>query len=224
MAIQLQGNSGAVAEVGAILRSLNITPKALEYGSLGHYRTAVRIVGTSVQAANSRLFEIRNTAANLIIPTCINVSVAQIAAGTAQENSVDLFKCTAFTAVDTTNTVTPTSSAMKTTGMAAYPGGAAVRHLTLAGAAAGMTGGTLTKDANALATFPYFVNTAVPTTPNAVWGPFDMLANIAGYAKHPLVLAQNEGFEIENRVLNVTTFGICFYIDVSWAEVPTTVY
>lgn len=215
MAIQVQGNSGVVAEVGLTTRAMNTQVKPIEYGVLGHYRTAVRIVSTSVQVANSRLFEIRNTAATLIIPTRIKIGVMQIAAGTAQENSVDVFRVTSFTAVDTTNTVTPTSS-VKRTSMAAYPGGAAVRHLTLAGNANGMTGGTLTKDANALFTFPYLVNTAVPTTPAAQWGPADVLDDVNG--THPLVLAQNEGFIIESRVLNVTTFGVAWYLDVSWAE------
>jgi hypothetical protein len=222
MAIQVQGNSGVVSEVGATLRAMNVTQKALEYGALGHYRTSVRIVSTSVQAANSRLFEIRNTASNLLVLTRMTIRIMQIAAGTAQENSVDLFKVTGFTAVDTTNTVTPTSSVKKTTGMAAYPGGAAVRHLTLAGAAAGMTGGTLTKDANALATFPFLVNTAVSTNQPSTWGPYDAVDDVNG--THPLVMALNEGFIIESRVLNVTTFGVAWYLDVSWAEVPTSVY
>ena len=36
---------------------------------------------------------------------------------------------------------------------------------------------------------------------------------------HPFVFAQDEGFDIENRVLNVTSYGVVWFIDVSWAEV-----
>ena len=216
MAIQVQGNGGTVQEVaGTTFRAAHVHVKPLEYGALGHYRTSVRINSTAAQAANSRLFEIRNThASNLIIPMRLTLRALQTVAGTAQENSLDVFRVTSFTAVDTTNTVTPTTS-VKRTSMAAYPGGAAVRHLTLAGAAAGMTGGTLTKDAQFFATLPFNVAAAINTT--TTWGPIDCLDDVNG--THPFVFAQNEGLIIENRVLNVTSYGMTWYIDFSWAEV-----
>lgn len=215
MAIQIQGNGGTVAEVlGTTFRALSTQNKPWEYGSLGHYRTSVRINSTAAQAANSRIFEIRNThATNLIIPTRLKIRALQTVAGTAQENSLDVYKVTSFTAVDTTNTVTPVGSVMRTS-MAAYPGGAAVRHLTLTGAAAGMTGGTLTKDTQFIATLPYNVAAAINTTTAFELNVFD-LAN----GEHPPVFVQNEGLMIENRVLNVTSYGITWYIDFAWCEV-----
>jgi hypothetical protein len=215
MALQIQGNTGVVAEVGGTThRALHAHIKPIEYGALGHYRTSVRINSTAVQAANSRIFELRNThATNLIIPTRLMLRALQTATGTAQENSLDCYKCTAFTAVDTTNTVTPVSS-VKRTSMAAYPGAAAVRHLTLAGNAAGMTGGTMTKDTQFFATLPFNVATTINTT--TIWGPVDCLDDVNG--THPFVFAQNEGLLIESRVLNVTSFGITWFIDLSWAE------
>ena len=216
MGIQVQGNGGTIQEVGGTtFRAAHVHLKPLEYGALGHYRTSVRIASTAAQAANSRIFEIRNThATNLIIPTRLTLRTLQTAVGTAQENSLDIYRCTAFTAVDTTNTVTPVTS-VKRTSMAAYPGGAAVRHLTLAGAAAGMTGGTLTKDTQFFATLPYNVSAAIATA--SMWGPLDALDDVNG--THPFVFAQNEGLIVENRVLNVTTYGVTWYIDLSWAEV-----
>lgn len=220
MALQTQGNSGVVLEVGGTtFRAAHVHIKPIEYGALGHYRTSVRIASTAAQAANSRIFEIRNThATNLIVPTRLVLRALQTAAGTAQENSLDVFKVTGFTAVDTANTVTPVSSVKRGATMAAYPGGAAVRHLTLAGAAAGMTGGTLTKDTQSISTLPYNVAAAIATT--SMWGPCECLADVNG--THPFVLVQNEGLIIENRVLNVTSYGITWYIDFSWAEV--TIY
>jgi hypothetical protein len=97
--------------------------------------------------------------------------------------------------------------------MAAYPGGAAVRHLTLAGAAAGMTGGTLTKDTQAFGSLITPVQTAAQST---------LLSVDAGFltpGQHPFIFANNEGFEVENAVLNVTTYGYTWNIDCSWAEV-----
>jgi hypothetical protein len=217
MPVQIVGSvSGIAQDVGGnTFKATHTHIKPLEYGSLGHYRTTVRINSTAAQAANSRLFEIRNThATNLIIPTRLTLRALQTVAGTAQENSIDAYRVTGFSAVDTVNTVTPVSS-VKRASMAAYPGGAAVRHLTLAGAAAGMTGGTLTKDTQAFATLPYNVAAAIGTA--SQWGPLDCMDDVNG--THPFVFAQNEGLIVENRVLNVTSYGITWFIDFAWAEV-----
>lgn len=221
MAIQIQGQSGVVSEVGGTtFRGAHVHNKPLEYAALGHYRTAVRISSTAVQAAASRLFQIRNThVSNLIIPTRLTLRAWQTGAATAiLENSLDVYKLTGFTAVDTTNTVTPVSSVRRTGTMAAYPGGAAIRYLTITGAAAGMTGGTLTKDAQFFATLPYSVQIAAPVGTNAnFWGPYDSLDDVNG--THPFALAQNEGIGIESRVVGGAAFAVAWYIDFSWAEV-----
>jgi hypothetical protein len=221
MAIQVQGNSGVTAEVGGTtFRGIHTHIKPLEYGSLGHYRTSLRINSTTAQAANSGILEIRNThASNLIVPTRLTLRAIQTTAGTLQENSLDAYRCTSFSVSSTTNTVTPVSS-VKRTSMTAYPGtSAAIRHLTLAGAAAGMTGFTRTKDTQAFATFPYMVTAGVATATYQPpqWGPYECLDDVNG--THPFVFVQNEGLWLENRVLNVTSYGITWYIDFSWADV-----
>ena len=177
MAVIEGGVSGALQGVGAESASAaHVQLKPIAHGALGHYRTAVRIASTTAQAANSRIFEIRNThATNLIIPTILSIRALQTAAGTAQENSLDVYKVTGFSAVDTVNTVTPVSS-VKRGNMAAYPGGAAIRYLTLTGAAAGMTGGTLTKDTQFFATLPYNVSAAISTS--TVWAQENVLNDI----------------------------------------------
>lgn len=214
MAIQMQGNGGVVAEVGGTtFRAQNTHAKPVEYGALGHYRTSVAITSTSVQAANSRIFELRNTTTNLIVLTSLRVKASQGAAGTAQLMQLGAFRCTGFTAVDTTNTVTPVSSVKRTSSMAAYPGGAAVRHLTLAGAAAGMTGGTLTKDTQA------FGHILLPVAAAAQSNMLETEMADSNIGTHPFVFAQNEGFELENIVVNVTSYGYTWVVDCSWAEV-----
>lgn len=185
--------------------------------AIAHYGLSLRINSTAVQAANSRILELRNAhAINLIMPTKLRLRALQTVAGTAQENSLDVYKVTSFSVLDTTNTVTPTKSAMRTN-MTVFPGGAEIRHLTLAGNIAGMTGGTMTKDAQAIATLPYNVEAAIAlrtpwTLENALPAEDDA---------HPLVLQNNEGIVIESRVLNVTTLGITWYIDLFWAELGT---
>jgi len=204
----------SVATIGANVAQL-VALKPIPYGALGHYRLSFRAVLAAAQAANSRVFELRNAGANFIVLTRLTLRALQIAAGTAQENSLDCYKLTGFTVLDTTNTVTPAAS-VKRAGMAAAPGNAQIRGVTQTGVAAGMTGGNPTKDGSPFATLPFNVAAAIATT--FQWGPLDCVDDMNG--THPFVFAQNEGFDVENRILNVTSYGMAFYLDCSWAEVP----
>ena len=67
------------------------------------------------------------------------------------------------------------------------------------------------------ATLPYVVAAAAPTTAG-LWGPLQAVDDNGNWA-HPFVLATNEGFEAENRVLNVTSYGMIWYFDLGFAEV-----
>jgi len=199
-----------------------ISADFLEYGVQGHYRVAQRVALVATQAANSRLFELRNSSAHvLVIPTRIGVRWIQTAAHTAAiEDSLDLYRATGFTAVDTADVATPTASVKRTSGMTAQGSMVAqVRHVTATGVAAGMTGGTLTADTNPLAQLPAWLLAAQPTGSTVFPMEADLLQS--GMGEHPLVLAQNEGFVIRNRVLLGAAAGSSVYFDISWAEVPT---
>lgn len=220
MGIQVLGASGDIAEVGQrnynAAASAHVQIKPIPYSTLGHYRTNHRCVIANTQAANSRLFEFRNNhASNLMIPTRLIVKWLQTGTHTAAiEDSLDVFKVTSFTVLDTTNTVTPTAS-RKRTSMNAAPGNADLRGVTVAGAAAGMTGGTLTKDGNSIGELPKWLLAAQPTTliePTAL----DVFDDVNG--THPFVMTQNEGIIIENRVLLGAAAASTVYIDFSWAE------
>lgn len=217
---RIEGNvSGNVAEVGAAAASAqHATIKPIPYGSLGHYRVNHRCALIAAQAANSRLFEVRNThASNLIIPTRLVIKWLQTGAHTAAiEDSLDVFKVTGFSAVDTTNTVTPVPS-VKRANMAVAPGAAAIRGVTIAGAAAGMTGGTLTKDSSSIGQLPQWMLAAMPTAGSIAISLIDNFDDVNG--THPFALGLNEGFIIENRVLLGAAAGSSVYIDFSWAEV-----
>lgn len=219
MGIQIVGPSGTVGEVGVGAgAALHVNLKPVPYGTLGHYRSAVRFALINSQAANSRLWEIRNThATNLIIPTRLEVRWTQIGAHTAAiRDSLQLFRVTAFTAVDTTNTVTPTVSPRRAS-MAAAPGGAAIRHVTVAGAAAGMTGGTLTKDGGASSILEQWLLAAQPTAGTVNPMVKEMMEDVNG--THPFALIQNEGLELENEVLLGAAASSSVVVDFSWAEV-----
>lgn len=219
MGIQIiGGGSGSVAEVGVSSAiALHTTAKPIPYGALGHYRTNHRCALVALQAANSRLFEVRNThATNLMIPTRLTIKWVQTAAHTAAiEDSLDVFKVTGFSVVDTTNTVTPSAS-QKRASMAAAPGSASIRGVTIAGAAAGMTGGTLTKDGASVGQLPKWLLAAVPTGADVPVSTLDVFDDVNGTS--PFVLIQNEGIIIENRVLLGAAAGSSVYIDFSWAE------
>ena len=159
------------------------------------------------------MFEVRNSATNLLVITRFLAKTIQSAAGTAQDNSLDVFRDTVFSAVDTTSTVTPTVVSKRTATMAAAPGGLQVRGVTATGVAAGMTGGTRTPDAGPFCQHPISVMAAVQYSSNVT----DVTDDLHG--THPFVFANNEGLEVQNRVLNVTSYGVMAYFDLSAAEV-----
>lgn len=194
-----------------------VTARPYAYAALGHYRVGVQFVLLATQAANSRLFVLRNNAANLIVVTQLWVKWLQTAAHTAAiEDSIDAYKLTGFTVLDTTDTVTPTVEVMRTTEMAAVPGGAQVRHVTVAGKNAGMTGGTSTKGGR-WASCPKWLLLAVPTGSEVKADVHDLLDD--NPSSHPLILKQNEGLLLENRVLLGAAAGSSVYIECGWAEV-----
>ena len=213
MAIQFIGASGDIAEVGE--RSsvpLHVVGKPIPAD--GHYMMSHRAVMLATQAANSRLFEIRNpTAGKLLIPTRLSVRWLNLTAHTAIiEDSIDAYKVTGFTAVDTTNTVSLVSS-LKRTGMAADI--AVGRGVTVAGAAAGMTGGTLAKDTAPFGQLPRILNQTVMATTETqprVADVMEMVDPVGNRDFHPWYLAQNEGLIVENRVLLGAAAGSSFYI------------
>lgn len=224
MGVQIQGNSGVIGDVGGTtFRGLHSHVKPLEYGTLGHYRVNHRCVLVNTQAANSRLFEVRNTdATKLFIPTRLVLKWFTASAHTAFiENSLDVFRCTGFSAVDTVNTVTLTGSVKRTSMTAAASSIVAIRGVTVAGASAGMTGGTLTKDASSVGQAPLILPQAVMATTDTLFRTpavcYDIFDDVNG--THPFVFAQNEGLIIENRVLLGAAAGSSVYIDFSWAEV-----
>lgn len=187
--------------------------------SVGHYRVTHRFVMIAAQAANSKLFELRNAhASNLIIPTRMIIKWMTLSAHTAiLEDSIDVFKVTAFTVSSTTSTVALTPS-LKRASMGATS--AVIKGVTVAGAAAGMTGFTATKDSGPLAQLPKILpQAAMAITETAPRDPsiLDVFDDVNG--THPFVLNPNEGIMVENRVVLGAAAGSSVYIDFSYAEV-----
>jgi hypothetical protein len=210
--------AGVGAESGSALHTVNKPDPA---GSLGHYRTSHRFVIIAAQAANSRLFIVRNIhATNLIVVHDIRVEWVQTAAHTAAiMDSLDIYKLTGFSVTDTTGTVTPVLSKLRTSFATPVDGtDLAVRGVTVAGAAAGMTGGTSTKDTAPLRQFGQFFVTGAPATV-AVPVIVGTYTPATAHGESPLILVQNEGFLIENRVVLGAAAGSAVSIDVEFSVV-----
>lgn len=222
MAVIEGGVSAVLAGVGSeAAKPLHVTPKPLPIGSGGHYRCATRTRLVATQAANSRLFEMRNPSATLLMVLLkLHIQWFTLATDTHTatiEDSLDVFKATGFSVVDGTGSpVTPTTTKARTSDPAST---AEVRANALAGLAAGITGGTITLEANpytqlgkALLAAP--VATAVPPPKDEL-----ILIPELGDGQHPMVFAQNEGVVVTNRVLLGAAANSSVLIAAQWAEV-----
>lgn len=217
MAWQMIGENGTVRQVGGgMFRAAHTHLKPIEY-VVGHYQTTMKAQLVAAQAANSRLFEIRNAGTNLLIPTRFTVTVTP-AGPVAFPYLLELYayKYTGFTAVDTTSVGTPFNGPART-GMAAYPGNAGIRILAGGGAAAGMTGGTVgTKSSNPFAGLLAWA-ASVSSTSQPVEK--DLLSDLARHGAHPMMFAQDEGLVLENGVLgSATSNNVVLLIDFAWCE------
>lgn len=221
MPIQLQLNNGSnIGGGGAAFLGANVHAKPLDYGTLGHYRVAAAVALVSSQAAASRLFELRNSGANLIIPTLVEVEL--LAYGDVSPEQMcwfSMFGCTNFSAVDTANVSTPSAMVLRPTGMSAAPGGAQIRMCS--GHAAGMTGGTLTKDAGAHSQLVAWLSSAAAERPARG----KRFVDPADLSVHPPVYGTSQGFVIDNTVLGPADANVVLVaITVAWAEVPVGGY
>lgn len=217
MAIQTQlANGSLIGGGGAAFLGANVHVKPVDYGTLGHYRAALAVPLVASQAANSRLFELRNSGANLIVPLLVEVEMLAIGdVATDGQCWISMFGCTNFTAVDTANAVTPAAMVVRPTGMTAAPGGAQLRACN--GSSAGMTGGTLTKDAGAHSYLVSYMSSAASERPARV----KRFVDPADLAIHPPVYGTSQGLVIENSILgSATDNNIYVIITVAWAEVP----
>ena len=217
MAIQIQGSSGTVAEVdGTNFRAVRITPRPIDYGTLGHYRLSQTVALVATQAVNGTLFSWRwGDATRLCVVTKIKLSCMQTAAATATiMPAYQVFIARSFTASDSSGTaLTATGNNLKKrTSM----GSTLVTDARFSAAAAGLTAGTRTLDANPVLE----LNTQqLITTPNTTLYTTEMDIG-AGDGNHPFVFAQNEGFIVRGPTVVFGAAGTAnLTAEMSWAEV-----
>jgi hypothetical protein len=214
MAIQLQGNTGVVAEVdGTNYRAMRTTLRPMDYGALGSYRVGA-LSGTMAAglAANAEVFQFRWTDATRI---CVVTSVdwnglsGSATAFTAGFAQVSLWIARSWTADGAGGTaVTPTgnNNKMRTSMSASLLGSARISST------AALTAGTKTLDANSVGNY----SASIGTTTSQQWLPQTQLWHANPGSQSPLIMAQNEGFVIRASVPATGTWQ--FGITVAWTE------
>lgn len=222
MALQVQGNSGTVAEVdGTSYRALRVRATPLDAGALGHYRLSMAsgTIGAAL-AANGELFQFRWTdTTRLCVVQKILISAGANAAATAAGLvTIEAAIARSWSADGSGGTAaTITGSNQKTrTSMGTTLLGAARIASTAA-----LTAGTKTLDSQGIGNVTIGIGTgAITVAPNfKLIDKVDLLEQ-DGIDQHPIVLAQNEGFVVKNGATAwpaTMTWGIG--ITVIWAEV-----
>lgn len=223
MAIQIQGNSGVIAEVdGTTYRALRVTSRPLDYGSLGFYRLGMSS-GTmaAALAANAELFQFRwPDATNLALIWTVTMSAgANVAATAAALLSFNIAVARSWTVAGTGGTravLTGNISKLRTSMGTSLVNDAGISTT------AGLTAGTKTIDhaTSNLGSTSFGIGTgAITVSLPLTFLPETLLYGGGDRADMPLTLAQNEGFIIRNgTVAFPAAMTWAFSVNVMWAE------
>ena len=211
MAVIEGGTSAALQEVDSTFKAGRVTIRPAE--SLAWHSVGARSGAVTTATATGALFSFRNLSGNPIIVRRIGVGFVCTAGFTAgQELAFGLKVARAFTASDSGGTaiaITGNNTKMRTA--LALPTSVDCRIATTGA----LTAGTKTLDTNDLATVGAF---AATTTTGTVLAPAlnNLLSHDTG--DYPLVLAQNEGFNIQNLILMGAGGVGTFYANIEFAE------
>lgn len=215
MAIQLQGNTGVVAEVdGTNYRALRATLRPIDHGSLGAFRIS-GLSGTMAAglAANSEIFQFRWVDATRpcvitsVVWDGLSGSATAFAAGFA---NVQLFIARSWTADGsggTTFSLAGNNQKMRSSMNTTLVGGSRIAST------AALSAGTKTLDQAAIGQYSAAIGTATSTQ----WMPQFDLFHVDPGGECPIILTQNEGIVIRATVPATGTWQ--FGVTMAWAEV-----
>ena len=218
MAIQIQGSSGTVAEVGGTTyRALRVENRPLDAGAFGHYRLSTTVALVVTQAANGTLFSFRwGDATRLCALNYIRLECQQTAAATATiAPAFEVFVARSFSVSDSAGTaLTLTGNSFK---KRTSFGSTLVTDIRKSAVAAGLTAGTRTLDGDAimqLGTIQTITNVNTTTYTKAV--------DFTDGTDHPIVFAQNEGFIVRGPTVVFGAAGTAnLIVDVGWTELTS---
>jgi hypothetical protein len=214
VAIQIQGNGGAIAEVdGTTWRAMRVNRKPMDYGALGSYsvtgRTGVMAAGF---VANSEIFQLRWTdATRLCAITSVHCSGGgSIVAFAAGVTIMELMIARSWTVAGSGGTaITLTTNNQK---LRSSMGTSLVNDMRVASTVA-LTAGTKTLDAQPMGSI---VSSVTATAGTPLW-PAAHLYEVTENDNHPIILAANEGIIVRATVPGTGTWTAA--IDVTWMEI-----
>lgn len=203
------GASGVDADVDTTFKALRVSVRPAEVS--GWFSIGAQSGNLTTAAAAGAIFSLRQIAATLLIVRRVGIGfLLTTAFTTAQRVDYGLIVARAFTASDTGGTaIAMTGSNGKMRTSLAVPTSVDVRIATTAA----LTAGTKSLDANHLAqqaAWAGAVGTVLAPSQN------NLLSHDTG--DYPLVLAQNEGFNIQNiTLMGAAGVGIA-YVNTEFAE------
>jgi hypothetical protein len=216
---------GSELVVDPTFNAARVVMKPLEYANLGqilgHYRavctsgsvlslTGPAVVNSLRWTDPSRFFVLLRLEANLSIPSTITTGVVQDVAAYVFRGSTGNSSGAGSSTVDFTGNKQKLRASM---------GSSLVGELRTIGtttaltACAGKTNDGVPFGAGAFSLWP-----DIRTAGSAPIAPL-ILYKVDSFGQHPIVLACNEGIEIQDTTTNNTTGAIKFYFTYEWAEV-----
>jgi hypothetical protein len=218
--IESQLSPGVIAEVDPTFKALRTALRPLEYGNvqgriLGHYR-AVAVTTAAAPAANSVLAALRWTdPASYLVLLRARCFITVVTAVTAQRNDpLVLTVARSYTARDATNATAVVISGNNQKARSNM-GSSLVANLDVASAAAGLTGGTKTVDANP----HYSVNIGASGLVGLGTNGGGEFMNAENNYLHPIVLGANEGILVDWGATILSTGTVTATVELAWAEV-----
>lgn len=216
MAIQVQGNGGVVAEVtGTGFRALRTEARPLDYGALGSYSLSM-LSGTMAAglAANSEIYQFRWTDATrlaIVHSVTLDGLAGSATAFTAGFAKVELLAARSFSAAGTGGTaatITGNNGKLRTS-----MGATLLGEIRCASTAA-LGAGTKTLDTQGLGLFSFSIGVVVSVN---YAGQVVLFSDGEPSGRHPLIVAQNEGFAIRATVPATGTWQ--FGVTTKWTEI-----
>lgn len=184
----------------------------------GSYRTVIPFAMPNAQAANAELLALQwsSTTTDLIVDRIrMTVSQSNVAASAEMQGDLRLFKCANYSANDTGGTtIAPQQKNRVKFGTSAV---ADLRYAN--GAAAGLTVGTRTLEAQPILGLTYHLVTVANLF--ATYGPEEMTYESDGI--YPEMLSAraggNEGFILRSTAAHPATGAAVVYVTLEWTEV-----
>lgn len=221
MAIQIQGNSGVVAEIESNTRAQRVTPRPIDVGALGSYRVSefsgLMATIAAKTATAGHIFAWRwGDATNFALLRYLKVRYVVVTGFTAaQELGFDVVIARSYTASHTGGTaITLTTNSMKKrTSM-----GTTLLTSARIATAAALTAGTHTLDAQPMLISGVKTLAAAATVQDAS---LEETLDLSDGFDYPYVFARDEGFIVRNNILMGAAGTVRLHVQVAWHEVTS---